>query len=247
MVSGISGSSGFDVDSTVSQLMKARRVPIDKLGQQKQILTWRRDTYKETNSKIVDFRNNKLFNFKLESTLKAKKVDLTGNTSAISAKANGNALTGTLTVLATTLATAASNMSNSDIRLNTTFDASLTLGSQAANIRNSFTQTVPGTYDKATISINGTQVVVDPNVDSLNNVIDRINKTTNVSAFFMIRLPERSPLLPNKPGWSMDQQVISLLSVSRTLPALLWPIRFLPSTEVLMKRRPLMPMSLSMA
>lgn len=61
-ISGL--ASGMDIDTLVQQMMKAKRVPLDKLNQQKQVLEWKRDNYRAINSQLVDFRNNKLFNYK---------------------------------------------------------------------------------------------------------------------------------------------------------------------------------------
>ncbi len=60
MVTRINGFSGMDVDSLVKSMMAAKRVPLDKMNQNKQVLQWQRDDYREVNSKIYDFRNNKL-------------------------------------------------------------------------------------------------------------------------------------------------------------------------------------------
>ncbi len=40
------GGSGLDTDTIVSQLMKAERVPLDKLYQKKQLAEWKRDDYR---------------------------------------------------------------------------------------------------------------------------------------------------------------------------------------------------------
>lgn len=60
MVTRINGFSGMDIDSLVKSMMATKRVPLDKVNQNKQILQWQRDDYREVNSKIYDFRNNKL-------------------------------------------------------------------------------------------------------------------------------------------------------------------------------------------
>ncbi|NOU90383.1 flagellar filament capping protein FliD [Paenibacillus sp. LMG 31460] len=70
-LNGFSGS-GIDIDDTVSKLMKAARMPVDKLKQQKQTLEWQRDDYRAMNAKIMDFRNQ-AFNMKLQSSYQTKK------------------------------------------------------------------------------------------------------------------------------------------------------------------------------
>ena len=104
----ITGFSGLDIDTLVSDLMKAKRAPLDKLNQQKTKLEWQREQYRSINAKLVDFRNNKLFNFSLSSAINARKATVTGEAaSAISAKASSNSLTGTITIQVEKLATAA--------------------------------------------------------------------------------------------------------------------------------------------
>ncbi|UPK43468.1 flagellar filament capping protein FliD [Paenibacillus pabuli] len=85
-VSGL--SSGMDVDNIVKQMMTAQRVPLDKLNQKKQTLDWKRDMYKQVNSQLVDFRNNKLSSYKTTASMNAFKATVSGDTAAISVKAS---------------------------------------------------------------------------------------------------------------------------------------------------------------
>ncbi|OMP65778.1 flagellar filament capping protein FliD [Domibacillus epiphyticus] len=50
-------ASGMDIDTLVKDLMKAERMPLDKLKQKKQILEWQRDDYRSMNILLQDFRN----------------------------------------------------------------------------------------------------------------------------------------------------------------------------------------------
>lgn len=176
MVMRISGfSSGLDIDNMVSQLMKAQRMPADKLTRKKTTLQWQREGYRDLNSKILDFRSNKLFNYRLSKTYSAKKVDVSGNTTAVTAKANGDAVTGTFKVEVGTLATASTNFSSNDIRTNTAFDATKTIASQTSNL---------SSFSSNSFAINGTTINFDPTTESLNDVIAKINQTTNVNAFY---------------------------------------------------------------
>ncbi|MDO3412074.1 flagellar filament capping protein FliD [Saccharibacillus sp. CPCC 101409] len=60
MVSRINGFSGMDIDSLVKNLMTAKRAPLDKLNQNKQILQWQRESYREVNSTLYNLKANKL-------------------------------------------------------------------------------------------------------------------------------------------------------------------------------------------
>ncbi|WP_340387784.1 flagellar filament capping protein FliD [Paenibacillus sp. FSL E2-0151] len=92
MVTRINGFSGMDVDSMVKSMMTAKRIPLDKLNQEKQILEWKRDSYREINSKLVDFRTNKLIDkYGKSAALNTQKAIVSGNTDALKAEASATA------------------------------------------------------------------------------------------------------------------------------------------------------------
>lgn len=47
-------ASGMDIDTLVSDLMKAERIPLDKLTQKKQTLEWQRDDYRAMNTALKE-------------------------------------------------------------------------------------------------------------------------------------------------------------------------------------------------
>ena len=47
-------ASGMDIDQLVGDLMKAERMPLDKLTQKKQYLEWQRDDYREMNKSLLE-------------------------------------------------------------------------------------------------------------------------------------------------------------------------------------------------
>jgi flagellar hook-associated protein 2 len=104
-VSGL--SSGMEIDSIIQQMMTAKRVPLDKLNQNKQILEWRRDSYRAMNSAIVDFRQNKLHNFRTAAEMNVYSAEVTGNKDAISVKTTTGASPVSMTVEVERLATQA--------------------------------------------------------------------------------------------------------------------------------------------
>ncbi|WP_449603593.1 flagellar filament capping protein FliD [Paenibacillus sp. Marseille-Q9583] len=92
MVARINGFSGMDIDSMVKSMMAAKRVPLDKLLQDKQLLEWKRDSYREINSKLYEFKNNKLTDkYGFNSALNANKAIISGNTDALKAEATADA------------------------------------------------------------------------------------------------------------------------------------------------------------
>lgn len=70
-ISGL--ASGMDTEKMVSDLMKAKRIPLDKLKQKKQVLEWQRDGYREMNTLLLNFRTE-AFNMKLTSGYRTKTV-----------------------------------------------------------------------------------------------------------------------------------------------------------------------------
>ncbi|MFD2411803.1 flagellar filament capping protein FliD [Paenibacillus rhizoplanae] len=85
----------MDIDSMVKSMMAAKRVPYDKLVQDKQLLEWKRDSYREINSKLYTFKSAKLTDkYGFNSSLNANKAVITGNTTALKAEATAEA-TGT--------------------------------------------------------------------------------------------------------------------------------------------------------
>ncbi|WDH98282.1 flagellar filament capping protein FliD [Paenibacillus urinalis] len=104
----ITGFSGMDIDTMVSQLMTASRAPLDKLNQQKQLLNWQRDSYRELNSKLFDFRNNKPMSFNKSAQLNTQKAVVTGNTDAVKVEASPTAQNIPMTISVVNLAKAAS-------------------------------------------------------------------------------------------------------------------------------------------
>lgn len=109
-------ASGMDTESIVKKLMDAERIPLNKLGQKKQLLEWRRDQYREINALLLSFRDE-VFKMKLQSSFLAKQV-ISTNESKLTATATANAGNATYTISKATLATAAYNSSSAAISLN---------------------------------------------------------------------------------------------------------------------------------
>lgn len=90
MVMRVSGfASGMDIDSIVSDMMKAQRAPLNKLLQKKQVLEWQRDDYRSMNTLLLNFRTNELTNMRLTTTYRTKSVS-SSDESKVSATATSN-------------------------------------------------------------------------------------------------------------------------------------------------------------
>lgn len=190
MVTRISGfSSGLDIDDLVKKLMATKKEPLNKLNQQKTKLEWQRDEYRNINSKLVDFRNNKLFNYGLSSSINAKEAVVTGNTSAVSVRTESTALVGNMSIEVVDLAKAASLRSGDGANGGIgQVDPSKSLAelkamntSSGGSLRFDYTSDPSG---NVTFQINGKSVTVNE-ADSLNSVIQKINNdaSLNVTAY----------------------------------------------------------------
>lgn len=172
MVTHINGfsNSGIDIDDTVAKLMKAARMPQDKLKQQKQTLEWQRDDYRTINSKIMSFRDL-AFNMKLQSQYQTKKATSMDENS-VSVTGSSVATQGNYTIKVDQLATSGAVTSGA---LSATTKGSATPLSDLG-LTGTTTLTVGGSKGTKTIEIKPT--------DTLGSVISAINNgasTTGVN------------------------------------------------------------------
>ena len=123
-------ATGMDINQMVSDLMRAQRMPIDKMMQDRQIIQWQMEDYREINRKLDTFRNNTFDSVMRQANMLAKSVSST-NESAVSATAASNAGNTSLRIgNVSQLATAASYNSTGEISGGTKIDPAGTLGSE---------------------------------------------------------------------------------------------------------------------
>ncbi|MDW7674421.1 MAG: flagellar filament capping protein FliD [Bacillota bacterium] len=173
-------ASGMDIDTMVRDLMKAERMPVDKVFQKKVLSEWRRDEYRAINTKLLSFRDA-TFNMRLQSTYNSKAAK-TSNSSILTATTTGSSQEGTYEIKVDNLAKTASLISQGSLSVdpNNKIDPTKTLASQASK----FSGEIP--TEPFTFSLNGKSFTVDPGKESLNGVLDKINKDTSVgvNAFY---------------------------------------------------------------
>jgi flagellar hook-associated protein 2 len=105
-------ASGMDIDSIVADLMKAERIPLDKLKQEKQTLEWKRDQYREMNTLLLDFRSE-LTQMKLTNNYRARTTT-SSSEDKVTATASGAASQGSYNIEGVSqLASAATLINNS--------------------------------------------------------------------------------------------------------------------------------------
>lgn len=171
MVMRINGFSGVDIDSIVKELMAARRSPLNKLNQQKVKLEWQREQYRDINIKLVDFRNNKLFNYGLSNAISAKQATVSGETGAVSARTTASAKSGTITVEVSRLATAATAISTTS-----------TGATASSKLKDDMNFTAEDGL--ITVEINGKSISV-ADTATVSDLVSKINSSdAGVSAYF---------------------------------------------------------------
>ncbi|OOE14392.1 flagellar hook-associated protein 2 [Fictibacillus arsenicus] len=96
-------ASGMDIDSLVKDLMRAERIPLDKLSQKKTTLEWQRDDYRSMNRLLKDLDNLIFSGINMQGSF-SKKAVTSSNSSVVSATANGNAVNTSTAINVTKLA-----------------------------------------------------------------------------------------------------------------------------------------------
>ncbi len=106
-------ASGMDIDQIVKDLMRAERVKVDKLTQNRQILEWQQEFYREINNKLRTLRDLS-FNMRLQGTYLGKKAS-SSNEALISASGSASAINGVYDVTVEQLAKGVFVASEGDI------------------------------------------------------------------------------------------------------------------------------------
>src|SRR5690625_1820526 len=95
--------SGMDIEEMVNKLMEAERMPLDRLKQQQTTLTWKRDAFREINSKVLEL-DNMMLDMKLSRTYNPKTAE-SSQKGAVTATASSSATNGTYELSVEKLAT----------------------------------------------------------------------------------------------------------------------------------------------
>ena len=99
-------ASGMDTDQIIKDLMKAERIPLDKLEQKKQYLEWQRDDYRDMNKMMFDF-SNLIFDGVMKQGTYTQKTSIVSNPNEVSVKNINSTTDFTGTLKVEKLATAA--------------------------------------------------------------------------------------------------------------------------------------------
>lgn len=171
-------ASGMDIDSIIADLMKAERIPLDKMEQSRQRLEWQQEDYRSINKQLNTFRES-LFELKLQRTFNVKRA-VSSNDSIVQVTAAGNALEGTSNISVSQLAAGAFKTSSAKLGINI---EGTTLSTQLSSLA--------GLTEPITVKINGEDITVDPDSDSIYDLVEAINQKsgkTGVQASYDILL-----------------------------------------------------------
>lgn len=183
-------ASGMDTESLIKDMMRAQRLPMDKVLQRKQYMEWQRDDYRTINRQLFDFRNLVSDNMMRSSTFSQKTVS-SSNEEAVSVRNinstsdfAGSVSVQRLAEQATMRSTA--KVGSNVVGLTTPIDKSAKLSTLDPALTNPQTITIKSIKEDGTLqtAAEAFTLTFNPAEKSLQNVLDEINKGANVSAFY---------------------------------------------------------------
>nr|WP_295971850.1 flagellar filament capping protein FliD [uncultured Bacillus sp.] len=146
-------ASGMDIDSIVSKMMSAKRIPLDKLKQKKQTMEWQRDGYREINTLLLDFRSE-LTQMKLTTKYRSRTTTTTDE-SKVTATASSSAALSSFTISSVSkLATAATKVNKEAIsKSGTKIDPKASLYNISDQFADSTFEWKTGSVESETINV----------------------------------------------------------------------------------------------
>ncbi|MGM0829945.1 MAG: flagellar hook-associated protein 2 [Bacillota bacterium] len=176
-------ASGMDTDQIIKDLMKAERIPLDKLEQKKQYLEWQRDDYRDMNKMMFDF-SNLIFDGVMKKGTYTQKTVTVSNPNEVSIK-NINSttdFTGTLKVekLATAATMYSSGITQSD---GGAFDPKKKL-SESFGMAGEQSIKVKAIKADGTMEADFTEIKFNAEDETLDSLISKINAQTGVTMFY---------------------------------------------------------------
>ncbi|CAM3274677.1 flagellar filament capping protein FliD [Filibacter tadaridae] len=191
-ISGL--ASGIDTEKIVADLMKAHRIPMDKITQKKQYLEWQLDDYRAANRQVLDFKNRTFDTMILSKSFTAKTVNISSpDDVAIKNISSTSDFSGSIKV--TQLAKNATLQSGKSIKFEMQLTEDTKDDSEAKEMQSENTKLKNLGITGTVLKINApdkdgnmpdkpVEITFDPATDTINSVLSKINELTGVSAFF---------------------------------------------------------------
>ncbi|MEK3952724.1 flagellar hook-associated protein 2 [Psychrobacillus sp. FSL K6-1464] len=174
-------ASGMDTETMIKDMMKAQRLPLDKIIQKKQYMEWQRDDYRATNKKMFDFRNLTSDTMLRQSTY----IQQTVTSSApddISVRNVNSTSNFTGKIYVKELAESATMQSSGRV-LNSEADLKKTLKEIKPTINVPTTFNIKAIKEDGNLDTKGYDVKIDEN-STMQSILDDINKNSGVTAIF---------------------------------------------------------------
>jgi flagellar capping protein FliD len=190
-------ASGMDTDQIIKDLMKAERIPLDKMEQKKQYLEWQRDDYRDMNKMMFDFSNMIFDGVMRQGTYTQKSISVS-NPNEVSVKnisATGD-FSGTIKV--ESLATAATMYSSAAITQSDggAFDPKKKL-SKSFGLTGEQSIKVRAIQKDGAMAAGFTEIKFNPAEESLESLISKINSQTGVTMFYDSHTKQMSVMSKN--------------------------------------------------
>jgi flagellar hook-associated protein 2 len=170
-------ASGMDIDQLVSDLMKAERMPLDKINQKKQYTEWQRDDYRSINKKMLEL-DQLIFNGISKQGSYIKKSISSTDPDAVGIKNINSTSDFSGSIEVTQLAISANMFNEGKI----TLDPSMKLSD--LNLTNPQTISIRTINKEGVLEEKGYELTFDPANETLNSIIGKINANSGVTAFF---------------------------------------------------------------
>ncbi len=155
-------ASGLNTQDIISKLLQVEQQPINRLNQRKQQIQKERDAWKDLGTRLQNLASA-LSSLVQRSTVVGFTVRPSDSNAPFTASARPGAVAGTYAIQIQQLATATTMRSTSPLGAEIDPNALL----KDTNLRSAVTA--------GTFTINGVAITVDPNADTLNDVVNRIN------------------------------------------------------------------------
>ncbi|AVQ99867.1 flagellar hook protein [Oceanobacillus iheyensis] len=174
-------ASGMDIDQLVNKLMTAERMPLDKMQQDKTMLEWKRDGFREINTKLSEL-DNLMLDMKLSKTYNPKTIS-SSMEGAVTATGTPSTSNGSFEMKVSQLASNAINVSTGALSEG---DIDFKGGAATKTLaEQGITDSVVSfsTYDENGAKVNYNVEIKDD--DTLNSLLKRItDEDNNVRAFY---------------------------------------------------------------
>ncbi|MBD8071404.1 flagellar hook-associated protein 2 [Bacillus sp. PS06] len=174
-------ASGMDTDQMVKDLMKAERMPLNKLQQQRQYLEWQRNDFRELNAKLLEF-DQLIFNGIARQASFTAKTVTSSNSSAVTVKNVNSTNDIAATIKVRELASAATMHSKESVGIDPTKKFSELFGTEAP-IGEEIKVLAIGTDGKLQNEADVKAIKITGD-DTLDSVLTKINSQFGVSAFY---------------------------------------------------------------